>query len=961
MERGPDSKVWQRAVLQTNLSGEVTTNQQSYTELATGLCYLQDGQYVDSVEEVDSTANGAQAIQGRHQVQWSLNANNPGGAVILTTPDGKTLTSTVFGMAYYDVASGSNAAIAQLQDCNGSIVAPNQVLYASAFSNLTADVQYTYRKAGLSQDIVLRQAPPAPDRYGLSDETTILQVYTEFFNPPQPEAVAMTNGNVVDHQVLDFGAMKMGMGQALLLKGQDKPVSAGIVAKQWIRVDGRTFLIESIPYQAISNQLQELPQASNLKLHRGSVRRMVLMESNPSRPGGSAKVGRPMKLARVETTQPRLMVDYELLGSSSNLTLQGDTTYLVTSPVDSTAGPVIIEGGTVVKYTNSLSATIDAPNFICQTGPYRPGVFTSMNDNSVGSEISGSTGAPGTGSSCFLTYGALGTNSLVLRNLRFSYAGIGFNGAITSIGSNSIEISDCQFINCSNVFCAAVVANSGTHPGFPVYVYNVLFSQCTNGLVGEDYVSYLNISAINVTADQVGAFVSGGTSNVCYATNSIFTATGTSGVDLASFCTNASSNGVYQTVGAGSYYLADGSTNQNAGTTNIPSAVLEDLQTKTTYPPVTNSSYYLTNDYTFFPQAQRDNNGSTVDLGYHYDPLDYAISITISNATATVFPGTALAMNGPQYGVLLSSNAVFNCNGTATSPNYIVRYNTVQEQSNTNWESTNWMGSVLVSYQAGGLAVSFFFTDWSVLGGDGQFATDGNTVSPAGFQDCQFFGGAVVGNAQTLLATNCLFQRVNISLTNAGPSSTTSNTFCNNLFWEGELLYNHNTNLYNTAWTFRDNLFDHTAITVSNSSPGDVFSNNAYITNCSRLISSGGDVILASSPAYEIGILGDYYYPTNQTNLIHAGSRSAAAAGLYHYTVTTNNAIEGTNTVSIGFHYVACTNGLPIDTNGDGIPDYLEDVNGNGQVDSGEIAWNVAGDLGLTVVITQPANNSKIP
>jgi hypothetical protein len=60
---------------------------------------------------------------------------------------------------------------------------------------------------------------------------------------------------------------------------------------------------------------------------------------------------------------------------------------------------------------------------------------------------------------------------------------------------------------------------------------------------------------------------------------------------------------------------------------------------------------------------------------------------------------------------------------------------------------------------------------------------------------------------------------------------------------------------------------------------------------------------------------------------------------------------------------VACgTNNLPLDSNGDGIPDYLEDANGNGLVDSGEIAWtNVPGDLGLTVVITQPANNSKLP
>ena len=71
VERGPHSKVWQRAVLHTNQSGVVRTNLQSYTELATGLCHLQDGQYVDSVEQIDAVADGAKAIQCRHRVHWA--------------------------------------------------------------------------------------------------------------------------------------------------------------------------------------------------------------------------------------------------------------------------------------------------------------------------------------------------------------------------------------------------------------------------------------------------------------------------------------------------------------------------------------------------------------------------------------------------------------------------------------------------------------------------------------------------------------------------------------------------------------------------------------------------------------------------------------------------------------------------------------------------------------------------
>ncbi|MGD0814216.1 MAG: immunoglobulin domain-containing protein [Verrucomicrobiota bacterium] len=948
VQRGPDSKLWQRAVLQTNQAGVVRTNLQTYNELATGLCHLKDGQYVDSGEEVAVVAGGAQAIQGRHQVWWAGNAKTPNGAVILTTPDGKTLTSTVFGLAYYDIASGSNAAIARLQDCNGSIVAPNQVVYTGAFSNLAADVQYTYRKAGLSQDIVLRQAPPAPDRYGLADETTVLQVYTEFFNPPQPEMTAVTNGNVADDQILNFGDMKMGIGQALFLNGQEAPMSAGMVTKQWIKVDGSTFLIESVPYQSISNLLQALPQSMNLTPRRGSIRRVVLMESSPSGPRQSVKGAGLMQMARVETVEPRLVVDYNLSNSTNNLTLQGDTTYLVTGTVN-VSGTVTIEGGTVVKYTNNYGEnSIVASNFVCQTGPYRPGVFTSMNDDSVGSKISGSTGKPANNvPNMYLEFDPLqiSLNSLIFKNLRFSYADYAIFGAITTNNCNSIEIMDCQFINCGEAFFSPAVEFRGSNPGFPINVYNVLFSRCRDGFVTDnDGTSYVDINLSNVTADQVGTFVSG-TSNVCYATNCIFTAvTNLQGYSTSCY-TNASSNGVYQTVGAGSYYLADGSANRGMGTININTNLLADLQTKTTYPPVTNFCGLLTNDYTFFPQAQRDTNGATVDTGYHYDPIDYALCMQMSNSTVTVLSGTVLAGCGPEYGVWLFNNAVFNCAGDATTLNYIVRYNTVQEQSNTNWSSTNWAGS-LQNTSGGGFSpstASFRFAEWSVLGSDRHLYSVSSGGSLLTFQDCQLYNGEFTGISSTETATNCLFQRVNTFLDDLNATSAVPNSFHNNLFWEGELLYGHNSGGGSSGlWTFRDNLFDQTSFTNISGSTIDICLSNAYVTTSFGVLSSSSPaVILSSSPPYETGTLGDYYYPTNLTNLITNGSQTAATAGLYHYTITTNNVIEGTNQVSIGFHYIACSNGLPLISNPNGMPDYMEDTNGDGIVDDGETVLQI--------------------
>jgi hypothetical protein len=105
---------------------------------------------------------------------------------------------------------------------------------------------------------------------------------------------------------------------------------------------------------------------------------------------------------------------------------------------------------------------------------------------------------------------------------------------------------------------------------------------------------------------------------------------------------------------------------------------------------------------------------------------------------------------------------------------------------------------------------------------------------------------------------------------------------------------------------------------------------------------------------YQSGPLGRFYYPatggsSSLTNLINTGSRLASAAGLYHFTTTTNQVKEATSQVDIGHHYVALdVTGLPVDTDGDGIPDYLEDRNGNGSFDAGDPSnWEVTNSTGM--------------
>jgi len=205
--------------------------------------------------------------------------------------------------------------------------------------------------------------------------------------------------------------------------------------------------------------------------------------------------------------------------------------------------------------------------------------------------------------------------------------------------------------------------------------------------------------------------------------------------------------------------------------------------------------------------------------------------------------------------------------------------------------------------------------------------------------------------------TNNLLERSTVSWTQGDFYNPFTLYLYNNLFHNGTVSFTTATN--NPAWTVKDNLFDCDSVTKSGS-PTFTVSNNGYRSGLTSLGGSNNKTGLIMD--YQTGPLGNFYYPTNGTNLftlIDTGSRNATNAALYHFTTTTNQVKEATSTVDIGDHYVAVdANGIPIDTDGDGIPDYLEDRNGNGVVDSGETHWQVAPDWGLKVRITWPVKGA---
>ncbi len=298
--RSANSRIWARITSQTNAAGQVSlVTNKAYTELASGLCVQgPDGSWADAAPLItpDNVLGGASAAGARHRVHFTLDANTAGGAIHLVAADGNIFDSKIYGLSYLDSATGSNVLIAWLQSCQGQLLGQHRVVYLNAFSNLQADLEYVYTLAGLEQNLVLRESPGSPAAYGLNPLTTKLQIYTEFFAPPVPVKTSIQRNGVAEDVLLDFGAAKIGMGQAFSVQaqGQRTAIQQGRVAKHWTELDGnRQFLIEEIPYLAISNALQQLPlHASNGRPGQGAVGRPCVLTAVAAEGGGSHRSAR---------------------------------------------------------------------------------------------------------------------------------------------------------------------------------------------------------------------------------------------------------------------------------------------------------------------------------------------------------------------------------------------------------------------------------------------------------------------------------------------------------------------------------------------------------------------------------------------------------------------------------------------------------------------------------------------
>lgn len=970
---GPDESLVEIIRDGLDADGRPVRATNSYVTLAAGLnrWEKQHKQWVPAVPEFEQTTNG-HFVARQTRTQMILPPDLSTEPVDMLGPDGVRLISAPIGVAVVDLSTGDTALLGDLKHCRAELVTPHTVVYRDCFTGLKADLVYEVNLAGMEQFVVLREWIPALEDLAMDPGHVRVQVYTEFFDAPEPRGRAallkradpvarsrrVWEPDLLDTE-LEFGeSTRMVPGRAFSAGNQNMGTP---VAKSYESVGARRLLVESCDYVDVAPWLEQLPAPKKSVRYKGArlepgqrvpsnlpVRELngprwaSLPFENRLKEKAWASVS-PETLKAMDTgsylasSGPGMVLDYTTVsGALENYTFQGDTTYYVSDTVSLT-GTTTLEGGAVVKYAPGSAKVFVYGPFECRTALYRPAIFTARDDDTVGTVHPDSTGVISAS-----TYGLYplyldtgGAVDVQHVQIKHGYHGILFKGEFPH------RLRHVQIVDCKRAVATA--------DDLSLQVQNVLITTVKPGGAAFWYGGGAMIVGHNVTLAGVPNLRQNGTvMNLTLANSLLVDVTSIQSYSRREEKDNVETSGagrVFQLIGAGHHYLAVGSPYRNAGTDQISADLLGDLQTTTTYPPVVYDDVTLSTPTEWSAQVDRDLD--TPDLGYHYPPIDYAVDdlTVLQGGSLSVAPGIVIATFG-DHGIVAGDNARVSLVGTASNRIKLVHFTTVQEQS-APWDANpsspplicGPLHNVISGHDSPDIELRF--VDTSLMGGRGNAVAFLNNWAAARTlvaRDCRFFGGHTCfashySQPAVFDVSNNLFRR-SINKFYGWMELTA----CNNLFWGGASQFGCYV-AHSGAWTIKDNAFQETSITGSSSYI--TRGHNAYLGTVSPTPAGWGrtgDVTLSSFD-YVTGPLGDFYHAG--TRLKNLGSRPAAGAGLYHHTTQADRLKEADTQVDIGFHYVgvdlsgenraltgtasqintyaSATAGLAIDDNRDGV------------------------------------------
>src|SRR5258706_7960495 len=204
-QRAAHSRVWERTVIEPGSRGKSFARKHRFTELQTGLNYFRGSDWVTSVESIEIQPDGgALAQQGQHRVYFPGSLYSD--ALRVTTPDSKELVTRPLGLCFAD--DQRSVLIAELRNGPTGQLLPSgsQVLWTNICGTCRLDLLVTYRKASVESDLIIREQLPNVADYGFSDPSKVMiQWWTEFFNPPEPQQTQRILADGSADIALNFG------------------------------------------------------------------------------------------------------------------------------------------------------------------------------------------------------------------------------------------------------------------------------------------------------------------------------------------------------------------------------------------------------------------------------------------------------------------------------------------------------------------------------------------------------------------------------------------------------------------------------------------------------------------------------------------------------------------------------------------------------------------------------------
>lgn len=325
-EIGPNHRRWSRLSTVPDALGKLVYVTNSYIELQDCLYYIRQGptglEWAESKAEIEPFPGGA--VSRRGPIQMIFPNDLSAEPIDAQTAAGR-FRSAVVCLSYADYGLRTNLIIAEVQPCQGQIIAPNQVWYPRAFCDITASIRYTCRPNGWEQDVLIDDpgSLPTPESMGLDSRspTLVIQVTSEFLEAPPPaqtsHTVRVAEGLTLEDQAVDWGALRLGQGQALILgrSAASKPVGS---TKRWlVTPDNRRFLVEEIPFAPLLREILSPSDGASLGEPGRNVRALVSLDLLPKLKPAQPNP-RPMELAAARQPERGVLIDYVTLSASTN-------------------------------------------------------------------------------------------------------------------------------------------------------------------------------------------------------------------------------------------------------------------------------------------------------------------------------------------------------------------------------------------------------------------------------------------------------------------------------------------------------------------------------------------------------------------------------------------------------------------------------------------------------------------